>query len=175
VATLLHRWIRMRLDHLLVRSLALEERAAQVYDRFAASSRADGALARLWSDMAATERAHAAAVRDARARVRPTDGWRTQLEGWNEALHAIEERLERAERVGSDASDDRRLAAALDLEGSELDGLRDAALHAAGASSVADEDHVARLSVVARELSTDPHVQLAAARLLAHERLCHRR
>jgi rubrerythrin len=171
MATLLQRLEVMRLDDLLMRSIALEERAGEVYERFAATTPEDSALARLWSDMAAMERAHATAVRAARARLRPIDAWRTHLEGWADALRTIEARLERAERLEADASDDRRLAAALDLEGSELEGIRCAALHAAGASVVSDEDHVARLSLVARSASTDPQVQLAATRLLAQERL----
>jgi hypothetical protein len=82
-------------------------------------------------------------------------------------------RLRHAEGLGCDVTTDRKLSAALDIELSELESLRRLALHASGIPGTfpTDQTHVHRLADTARQRSRDDHVRLAAALLLARERL----
>ncbi|MCW5891232.1 MAG: hypothetical protein KIT14_11860 [bacterium] len=157
----------MLLGDLLDRSVALEERAQRLYARFAAGA-SDAALAGFWAQLAAEETGHAEAVRSARAQLSFSAARRTRVDGWAEALAEIEGRLAAAEALGADAGLDAQLSAALALEGSEIDAMRQAATAvAAGVPPAAEAAHVRELAAAALRLSADPHVQLEATRLLA--------
>jgi hypothetical protein len=87
------------------------------------------------------------------------------------ALASVAERLRRAETLGSDAAPDGRLAAALDLELSELEAIRRICLQASGSPVSAEHAHLRHLADTAMRRSRDDHVRLGAALLLARYRL----
>jgi rubrerythrin len=157
----------MDLSRMLERCRGLEERAAALYRTWAAGARDRPDLCALWTRLARDEEEHArslAALRDAGAE-------RTYLEGWEDALGEIEERLGAADQLGARPAPDRQLAAALDLEMTELDALRRTLLVAGGAALPPLEEHAEDLANTAARHSTDPHVQLQASLLLARARL----
>jgi hypothetical protein len=160
----------MRLADLLDRCLVLEERAAAVYRTFAA---APGGEAELWAGLAAEEEAHAHAIRKARDNLASDDGALIVVDGCEAALADIERRLGEAEALDATASQDRRLIAAFNIELSEIEALRQLGLRATGRPHVPEQDHVhlRRLADAARRRSESDHVRLAAALLLARERL----
>jgi rubrerythrin len=162
----------IELERILDRCRAFEDWAAAVYRTYAASSRDVPELCALWTAMAREEEDHSRSLLAAKRRLAPREGWRTQLEGWNEALHEIETRLRAAEQQHG-ATADQQLAAALDLEMSELDTLRQTLLavsHTDPPRSGQDE-HLERLAEAAERHSTDPHVRLQAALLRARARV----
>jgi hypothetical protein len=163
----------MRLIDLLDHAERLEKRAAALYRRFAAMQLDDPDLASLWAALATEEDAHAASVRDARSRLTPCERDLSDVSGCEAALTDIAERLRRAEALPPDATEDRRFSAALDIELSELESVRQLALHASGIPGTAptDQSHVHHLADTARQRSRDDHVRLGAALLLARERL----
>ena len=163
----------MRLVDLLDHSRALEERVAALYRRFAAAQLDDRELAELWTALAADEDEHARSIREARCRLTSHESELTAVEGCEAALADIAERLRHAELLASDAMADRQLAAALDLELSELESLRRLGLDASHQPGVPppDSSHLHRLANTAMQRSSDGHVRLAAALLLARERL----
>jgi len=163
----------MRLADLLDRSGALEERAAALYRRFAATQLDDPELAALWAALAAEEDAHTRSIRDARSQLTPAERELSAVAGCEAALNDIAERLRHAEALGPDAPTDRRFSTALDIELSELESLRQLALHASGIprTPATDHSHVHRLADMARQRSCNGHVRLGAALLLARERL----
>ena len=163
----------MRLVDLLDRSEALEERAAAVYHRFAATQVEDAELEALWSMLAAEEDAHAGSIRDARSQLTPAERDLSGVSGCEAALVDIAERLRHAEALAPDATPDRRFSAALDIELSELEALRQLALHATGiqGTPATDQAHGRQLADTARRRSHDAHVRLGAALLLARQRL----
>ena len=162
----------MKLDAILERCRRLEERASALYRSYAAASRNDPALCALWTALAREEEAHAHSIAAARAGLEPTAAWRTWLEGWEEALAEVEHRLADAEGVVPDASRDRKLSAALELEMSELEALRHVVMVACRAPDTAPPDeHALRLADVAERVSDDSQVRLQAALLRARTRL----
>jgi hypothetical protein len=100
-----------------------------------------------------------------------TEGWRTRLDGWEEALADIEDRLAAAEQLGPRATTTQRFAAALDLEASELESLRQALLATTGFAIEPQEDHVLKLAERATAFCSDSHVALQAALLRARAHL----
>jgi len=163
----------MQLLELLSRSQALEKRAAAIYRGFAATDLADPDLAALWTSLAAEEDVHASSIEGA-LRALDTGGETvTAIEGCEQALANVAERLWYAERLPADATADRRFIAALDLELSELEALRRLAIDVShGAHTVLPEaPHLRRLGEAAMRRSRDEHVRLAAALLLARQRL----
>ena len=163
----------MRLADLLDRSEALEQRAAAVYRSFAVARRDDPVLAALWTALAAEEDAHARTVLEVRSRLSAGEGVATRIEGCEEALSEVAQRLRHAEDLGPDATADRQFAAALDLELSELETLRRLALEASHSAAVPppEDAHLRRLADAALRRSRDDHVRLGAALLLARARL----
>lgn len=162
----------MQLDTMLERCKRLEERAAAVYRSYAAASRAEPSLCALWTSLARDEEEHAHAIVLARARLEPTAGWRTWLEGWDDAVAEVEERLAAAEQLGPEATTARQLSAALDLEMSELEALRRVVVAACDAPNAdPPDDHAARLADVAKRFSDDAQVRLQAALLAARSHL----
>ncbi|HJQ84157.1 MAG TPA: ferritin family protein [Candidatus Binatia bacterium] len=159
----------MEVRELLERSLRLEERCAALYRSFAAAARAEPAVCALWTDLAREEEDHARALRAAAA---ANPSGRTRIDGWEESLAEIEERLLSAERLGPAANTDRQLAAALDVEMTEIESLRHAVLHACAAPiALGDAPHAERLAAAAESLTDDPQVRLQAALVRARVRL----
>jgi hypothetical protein len=162
----------MQLDQMLERCRRLEERAGAVYRSYAASSRGDPTLCALWTALAREEEEHAQSIVLARSRLDPTAGWRTRLDGWEEAVQEVEERLLAAEQLSPGATTAAQLSAALELEMTELEALRQVLL---AASDEPEGDrpaaHATRLAEAAVALSDDPQVRLQAALLRARGRL----
>jgi rubrerythrin len=163
----------MRLVDMLERSEALETRAAALYRAFAATRQDDAELAAMWTTLAAEEDGHARSIRAARSRLSAAESLTTMVEGCDAALTEAAQRLQQAEHLDADVSPDRQLAAALDLELSELETIRRLALEASRAVPVAEpeEAHLHRLADTAMRRSHDGHVRLGAALLLARARL----
>ncbi len=162
----------MELDQLLDRCRALEERAASLYRSYARGARSDPAWCTLWTALAREEEAHAQSLAAAHHDRDPVEGWRTRLDGWDDALAEIEERLATAERLSPGAPPDHLLAAALALEMTELEGLRHVLL-AVSKQPVGTAEpaaHAERLAAAAQS-SEDPQVRLQAALLRARARL----
>ena len=109
----------------------------------------------------------------ARSRLAAADRDLSDVSGWEPALADITERLRHAEDLDSDVTTNRRLSAALDVELSELESLRQFALLASGSPGTlpSDHTHIHRLADLARQPSRDDRVRLGAALLLARERL----
>lgn len=153
-----------------------EERAAALYRRFARQTEDDSPCRELWGAMAAEEDQHAASIREARRDLPYMQGWHVHLEGWSDAMRAIDESLQRGERLPPDAGTDRRLAAAFDIELGEMDALRHAALGPGHHTDPeTDGDHLARLAALATRCSSDPHVLTLATIARARRRLTHPR
>ncbi len=162
----------MDLEPMMDRSLALERRAAAVYRSFAAASRSEPAMCAVWTDIAREEEAHAGSIETARRHVREDGISHTSVGGWEDVLNDVEERLGIAERLPGTATREQRLAAALDLEITELDAFRKVLLAAAKESPAQEQDdHAERLATVAERLTHDPQVRLQAALLRARARL----
>jgi rubrerythrin len=163
----------VQLLELLARSQALEKRAAAMYRTFAATDLADPDLAALWTALAAEEDAHASSIEGALGTLDTRDETLTAIEDCEQALADIAERLWYAERLPEDATADRRFTAALDIELSELTALRRLAVDASpGVPIVPPETrHLHRLGETAMKRSSDAHVRLAAALLLARQSL----
>jgi hypothetical protein len=162
----------MQLDAMLDRCKRMEERAAALYRSYAVASRTEPPLCALWTALAREEEEHAHSILLARARLEPTAGWRTWLEGWSEALGEVEARLTAAEHLGAEAPIDRQLSAALELEMTELEALRHVLLAACHPRYVESPDeHAITLAEAAERLSDDPQVRLQAALLRARTRL----
>jgi hypothetical protein len=159
----------MRLVDLLDRCLTLEKRAAAIYRRFGATQ---GGEAQLWAELAADEDAHARSIREARRSLAPADP-AIDVYGCEAALADVERRLGEAETLSAEAGQDHRLIAALNIELSEIEVLRQLAIRAVGHLRVPGQDHVhfRRLADAARRRSDSDHVRLAVALLLARERL----
>jgi rubrerythrin len=162
----------MELGEMLDRCRALEERAAVLYRTFAAGARSEPRLCAMWTALAREEEEHARALLAARRRLLPIEAARTRIEGWSEVLADIEERLAAAERLAT-AGRDRQLAAALELEMTELEALRRLVLASSGAPVPGEpqEAHALHLAEQAVRLSKDPHVDVQAALLRARARL----
>jgi hypothetical protein len=161
----------MRLADMLDRCRKLEERAAAVYRGFLAAEDHDHELAVLWTAMAADEDEHAASIIEAQCSLTSAECDAVAIEGCEAALASVAERLRRAEILGSDATSDGRLRAALDLELSELEAIRRICLHATGRPVLAEHSHLRHLADLAMRRSRDDHVRLGAALLLARYRL----
>ena len=162
----------MKLDETIDRCQRLEERAGALYRSYAAASRHDPALCALWTALAREEEAHARSIAVARAHLEPTAAWRIWIDGWEEALMDVEDRLADAEDLGPDTATDRKLSAALELEMTELEALRHVVLVACRAPDVEPPDaHSLQLADAAERLSDDSQVRLQAALLRARTRL----
>jgi rubrerythrin len=164
----------MDLAHLIPRCRSYEARAADIYRSFAARTRQQPQACALWTALAREEEDHTRALERAARLLEPTEGWRVSLDGWDDAIAEIDERMQQAEdpRIGADF--DRQLAAALALERTEMDHL----YHRLGALTrmpVGSTDaHLERL-LAAAERRTDPAVQMQIGMLRARLRLAHER
>ena len=161
----------MQLDDMLERCEHLEKRAAALYRSYAAASRAEPERCALWTALAREEEDHARSIARVRAAIEPTIGWRTWLEGWEEALVDVADCLTAAERLGAEAPGDRQLSAALELEMTELEAMRRVITAPYGQPQAeALDDHAVRLAEAAMQLSEDPQVRLQAALIRARTR-----
>jgi hypothetical protein len=161
----------MRLADMLDRCRQLEERAAAVYRSFLTAQDHDHELAVLWTAMAADEDEHAASIVEAKSGLTSAERDAIAIDGCEAALASVAERLRRAESLGSNATGDSRLGAALDLELSELEAIRRVCLQASGRPVSGEHSHVRHLADMAMRRSRDEHVRLGAALLLARYRL----
>ena len=126
----------MRLDEMLDRCRRLEERASAVYRAYAASSRTDPVLCALWTSLAREEEGHADGIALVQSRPASRADSLTRLDGWTEALATVEQRLTVAERLEPGATTNRQLSAALELEMTELEALRQVLLAASGQAEI---------------------------------------
>jgi bacterioferritin (cytochrome b1) len=163
----------MRLNDMLARSRAFEESAAALYRRWAAAARNDPTLCALWTALARDEDSHARALADADMDMPAVRGWRTRIDGWQEGLNAIAERLRAAEQIPFGADVAQQLIAALELELTEMDALRLLLLDVAGKQETAEspDAHACRLADAAVTLTIDPAVGLKAALVHARARM----
>lgn len=161
----------MELERLLQRCRSLEQRAAALYRGWAAGAREDPRLCSLWTGLAREEEEHARSLSVAFRSPAPSNRGCLDVAGWEDAIAAVEERLISAERLGEGSTADQMLAAALELEMTELETMRRALVALAGRPSRNGDDHAAELAEQALRLSTDPHVGLLAALLRAETRV----
>jgi hypothetical protein len=162
----------VELDRMLERCRRLEERVGAVYRSFAASARADPPLCALWTALAREEAVHARSIASVLSSLDGATGWHTVIDGWEDAVAAVEERLRHAEELGPAATTANQLAVALEIELSELESLRQALLVASDRTEPdTSPDHATRLADAAARMSDDPHVRLQAALLRARARL----
>jgi hypothetical protein len=173
MAAALQRRCDMRLDEMLTRSRNFEEGAAALYRRWAATARDDPKLCALWTSLARDEEDHARAIATARVDMPVVRGWRTQIDGWEESLEAIDDRLRAAERLPAGAGAERQLAAALDLELTEMDALRLLLLDLAGADPEHEDvdTHACGLADAATAFTNDAGIALQAALIRARARM----
>ena len=164
---------RVDLEAMLHRCCGFEARSAALYRRFAADARDRPDLCALWTEMEREEDDHARILDDSRRHLPTVEAWVTHLSGrWDQVAREIEAKLAEAERLARGAGTDEQLAAALALEMTEIEPLRQmlvAASHRRPPRPTA-EDHASRLADAAERFSTDPHVRQQAALLRA--RIC---
>jgi rubrerythrin len=162
----------MELEQILDRCLGLERRAATAYRRFAAAARAQPNVCALWTEMAREEEEHAQSIVTVATDLRQRGRSRMSVDGWNEALEEIETRLAIAEQLPAGATTAQQLAAALELEMTELDTLRHLLLTTAHAPVSGEQNgHAERLADAAETLTDDAQVRLQVALLRARARL----
>ena len=106
---------------MLDRCRGLETRSAALYRSFAAGACDQPDLCALWTAMAREEEEHARILDDTRARLPTIDAWLTHISGgWPEVVRVVEAKLSEAELLAGDAGADQQLAAALELEMTEI-------------------------------------------------------
>jgi rubrerythrin len=159
--------INVDLDEMLDRCRDLETRAAALYRTFAAGAR-EHDLCVLWTSMAREEEEHAHILDDARTHLPTVEAWVTHISGgWPSVVQEVEAKLLAAELLAADASADQQLAAALELEMTEIEPLRQmlVAVSQHRPPRPIAESHALRLAEAAERLSTDPHVRQQATLL----------
>jgi rubrerythrin len=163
----------MTLGELVARCRSFEERAASVYRSYAARSRHDPDSCALWTALARDEESHAALLGRAGSWLDPATGWHTSVDGWDEALQEIGERLTEAERPEIGADVDRQIVAALALERTEIDTLfhRLLVLLPAAERPHDRDDHTAPLLALAARHAANRSVAFEAALLHARQTL----
>jgi hypothetical protein len=108
----------------LDRCCDFETRSAALYRSFAAGVSDQPDLCALWTAMAGDEADHARLLHDTRHRLPTSEGWVTHLSGrWDKVVREVETKLSEAERLSRTASVDQQLAAALELEMTEIEPL----------------------------------------------------
>jgi rubrerythrin len=155
----------MELADLLDRCYGLETRAAALYRRFAEGACQHPELQAVWVAMAREEDQHALTIGDARDHLPTAEGWASHLSArWDAVVCDVETKLVEAERLAG-GTDDQQLAAALDLELTEID-----ALHGLLAPRPIDETHAVRLADAAERFGAASHVRRRADLLRARAR-----
>jgi rubrerythrin len=163
----------MDLERLIQRCEGLEERAAALYRGWAARARENPRLCSLWTALAREEEEHARTLRVALRSPAPSSHACLDVAGWEDAIAAVEAHLITAEGVGEKATTDDLLAAALELEMTELETMRRALVGLAGRPVRDGGDHAAAFAEEATRFSRDPHVGMLATLLLAESRVKH--
>jgi hypothetical protein len=165
--------ISVNLDDMFDRCCGLETRSAALYHSFVAAVRDRAELCALWTAMAREEDDHARMLNDTRRHLPTIEAWMTQLSPrWDRVLNEVEEKLSEAERLSGGVGADQQLAAALELELTEIEPLRQM-LVAAGQRRPPRpiaEYHALRLVEAAEHFSTQPEVLQQAALLRARAR-----
>ena len=155
---------------MLDRCRGLEARSAALYRSFAAGACDQPDLCALWTAMAREEEEHARILDDARARLPTIDAWLTHISGgWPEVVRVVEAKLSEAELLAGGAGADQQLAAALELEMTEIEPLRQmlVAVSQHRPPRPISENHALRLADAAERLSADPKIRQQAALLRA--------
>jgi hypothetical protein len=163
----------MDVERLIQRCEGLEQRAAALYRGWASRARENPPLCSLWTAMAREEEEHARTLRVALRSPAPSSRGCLDVAGWEDAIAAVEAHLITAEGLGEGATVDDMLAAALELEMTELDTMRRALVGLAGRPEHDGDDHAAAFARGATRFSGDPHVGMLAALLLAESRAKH--
>lgn len=161
----------VNLGDMLDRCRGLEIRSAALYRSFAAGT-GEPDLRALWTAMAREEEEHARVLDDERAHLPTIEAWLTDLSKWHGVVGEIEAKLSDAELLASDAGADQQLAAALELEMTEIEPVHQmlvAASEHRPPRPIA-QSHALRLADAAERFSTDPHVRQKAALLRARAR-----
>jgi hypothetical protein len=162
----------MELADLLDRCCGLETRSAALYRRFAGGACQHPELQALWVAMAREEDQFARMLSDARDHLPTAEGWVTHFAArWDAVVREVETKLFEAERLAV-GTDDQRLAAALDLEMTEIDALHGMLLSVSHhrAPPPIDGTRAVRLADAAERFGADPHVRKRAELLLARAR-----
>jgi hypothetical protein len=165
-------WASVNLGDMLDRCCGLETRSAALYRTFAAGACDQPDLCALWTAMAREEEEHARVLDDERAHLPTIEAWLTDLSKWHEVVCEIEAKLSKAELLAGGASADRQLAAALELEMTEIEPVCQmlvAASEHRPPRPIA-QNHALRLADAAERFSADPHVRQQAALLRARAR-----
>jgi rubrerythrin len=163
----------MNLEDMLDRSCGLETRSAALYRNFAASARDRDDLCAFWTAMAREEDDHARMLNHARRHLQTIEGWTTQLsERWEKVVNEVEERLSKAERLPGSAGADEQLLAALELEMTEIEPLREMLISVSRRRPPRPiaEKHALHLADSAERFSVKPEVRQKAALLRARAR-----
>jgi hypothetical protein len=163
----------MDVNDMLDRCCGLETRSAALYRSFATAARDQRDLCALWTAMAREEDDHARMLKDVRRHVPTGEAWVTQLSTrWDKVVREVEEKLSEAERLAGDAGADKQLVAALELEMTEIEPLRQmlVAVGRRRAPRPIVEDHALRLADAAERFSGHPEVRRQAALLRARAR-----
>jgi rubrerythrin len=163
----------MELSEMLDRCRDLESRSAALYRSFAAGAHDQPELSALWTDMAREEEEHSHILDEVRARLPTIEAWLTHISGkWPEVVREVGAQLSKAELLTRGADTDQQLAAALELEMTELEPLRQmlVAVSRRRPPRPVAEVHALRLAEGAERFSTDPNVRQRAA--LLRFRMC---
>jgi rubrerythrin len=163
----------MQLERLIRHCEGLEDRAGALYRAWAARARESPRLCSLWTALAREEEEHARSLRVALRSPAPSSRGCIDVAGWEDAIAAVEERLIAAESMAEGATVDHMLAAALELEMTELETMRRALVALTGRPARRGQDHAAGFAHQAASVSNDPHVGLLANLLLAETQVKH--
>jgi hypothetical protein len=163
----------VNLKDTLDRCCDFETRLAALYRTFAAGARDERDLCALWTSMAREEDDHARILNDTRRHLPIIEAWTTQLSArWDKVVREAEEKLSEAERLAGGADADQQLVAALELEMTEIEPLRQmlVAVSKRRPPRPIAEDHALHLADAAEGFSAQPEVRQRAALLRARYR-----
>jgi len=158
----------MDLGEMLDRCRALECRSAALYRSFAAAAHDQPELSAFWTDMARDEDQHSRILDEARARLPTVDAWLTHISvKWPEVVRDVGTQLSTAELLTGGTDTDEQLAAALELEMTELEPLRQMLVSVSRhrPPRPVGEVHALRLVEGAERFSSDSRVRQLAALL----------
>jgi hypothetical protein len=156
------------LEDTLDRCCSFETRSAALYRSFAAGASDQPDLCALWTAMAGEEDDHARILNDTRRHLPTIEAWTTQLSArWDKVVREVETKLSEAELLSRGAGVDQQLAAALELEMTEIEPLRQMLLAVSRRRPPRPiaEAHALRLVDAAERFSAHPHVRQLAALL----------
>lgn len=160
----------MTLEDALDRCRDFETRSAALYWGFAADAHDQPDVCALWTGMACEEDDHARLLSETRDHLPTSEGWVTKLSGrWSKVVTDVDTKLSQAERLPRGAGVDQQLAAAFELEMTEIEPLHQMLVAVSRRRSPRPiaESHALRLVDAAERLSNHPHVRQLAALLRA--------